>query len=108
MTEVTLPDIQETILAIRIGKYDGLLGAITTAVLARRKELGVDRFGQLKVGDRVMLVGVGTGAKYLNGLTGTINKKLQVKLEVRMDPGQDTGRFGSLIRIPPNLLQPLD
>jgi len=94
--------------AIRSGKLDAQLNSIAAAVLERRKSLGVDRFGQLKVGDRVMLVGVGTGAKYLNGLTGTINKKLQVKLEVRMDPGQDTGRFGPLIRIPPNLLQPLD
>ena len=108
MTELTLPDVQEVIFAIHTGRYDSQLNRISAALLERRKSLGVDRFGQLKVGDRVMLVGVGTGAKYLNGLTGTINKKLQVKLEVRMDPGQDTGRFSSLIRVPPNLLQPLD
>lgn len=92
---------------IRSGTYDELLPEITTACFERRKALGVDKLGLLQVGDRVMIVGAPTGAKYLNGATGTVVRKLYVKVEVRMDPGQNTGRFGSLIRVAPTLLQPL-
>jgi len=84
------------------------LRTIVETVNQRRKLLGANAYDDFKIGDHVAITGAGTGAKYLNGCTGVISKKLYVKLEVTMDAGQATGRFGKIIRVPPSMLRPID
>jgi len=59
------------------------------------------------VGDRIILQGLGMGAKYLNGATGTITGFLTKNIRVQLDPEVDTRRFSHSIKVPPSLLRAL-
>jgi hypothetical protein len=89
---------------IRAGDYDQFLDRIQNAVASRRKRLAEDFADTLKVGDHVVIKGLGMGAKYLNGAPAIVTGFAIKNVKVQIDSEWDTRRYSHTLRIPPNNL----
>lgn len=103
--------VEQVILDIETGRYDGELRDIMEAIHDRREILGRRKHREFNVGDVVRFVNLGMGAKYMNGETAVIREVNQKTFWVELTPESKrrlTGtRFGrsSRIKVYPNSLE---
>lgn len=105
------PRVMEVLNDIARGNLDDDLDRIAREVYDRRKIVAGMRaratVRALRVGDKVRLVR-NIKPRYLVGLTGTVKGKLQTKIDIVIDEGQDTGRFGRTLRTPASCVEKIE
>lgn len=90
---------------ILLGQRDFELDVLLRAIQKRKDMIAQARAASLKVGDRIVLQGLGMGSKYLNGATGTVTGFATKNIKVLLDPEVDTRRYSHSMRVPPSLLR---
>lgn len=96
---------------ILAGVYDNSLDQIRDAISDRRDLLGARKHREFRVGDRVRFVGLGMGAKYMNGEEAVVVERNPKTLWVKLTPESRARiagtRFGrsSQIKVYPNSLE---
>ena len=107
-TGISAADVETVVSDIMRGRHDMNLELITRAIRRRNQQMAEARAMSLKVGDRVVIHGVGMGAKYLNGMTGTVTGFATKNIYVRIDPEYDTRRFSHNMRLSPTIIRRIE
>ena len=91
MAQTKLMEAMDIVDRLDDEEFSQLIDYIRYKVKARRNEKSAKTLATLKVGDRVRIVGP-TKPQYLAGMTGTIEKRRQTKLVVKLSAGP-VGKF---------------
>jgi hypothetical protein len=88
------------------GTHDAELGSLSDAIHERKKlkrsQETATAMATIRVGDVVVLKNL--RPKYINGLKGKVVSKARSKISVRLNDGQNTGRFGQSVTCPASCL----
>jgi hypothetical protein len=98
-------DYQDIVREVMSGRVDTGLENIAKAIKYRNEQIAQARAMTLKVGDRVVISGVGMGGKYLNGAPATVIGFAIKNVKIRIDADWDTRRYSHTMRMPPSLLR---
>lgn len=102
------PTAEDVVVGIGMGNYDFYLDNFIKAIQKRWDYIAQVRAQSLRIGDRIVLQGLGMGAKYLNGAKGTVTGFATKNIKVRLDPEVDTRRYSHDMKVPPALLRKIN
>jgi hypothetical protein len=99
------PVVDEVREYLMSGEADQYFEVFKKAIKYRQEHIAQARAMSLKVGDRVVIQGVGMGGKYLNGAPATVIGFAIKNVKIRIDAEWDTRRYSHTMRMPPSLLR---
>src|SRR5690349_10462673 len=103
--EPSVPNPIDVIDTIMTGAYDQHLAALKKCIARREDQIAQNRAMSMVVGDRVVIAGLGAGAKYLNGAPATVIGFAIKNIKIRIDAEWDTRRYSHVMRMPPEYLR---
>jgi hypothetical protein len=103
--EPSAPKVNQVADLIMSGAYDVYLANLKKVIERREDQIAQNRALNMKVGDRVIISGLGAGAKYLNGAPATVVGFAIKNIKIRIDATWNTRRYSHSMRMPPEYLR---